>query len=210
MMVAKRCRPGPLAPEQHDAEETGFQEEGREHLIAHQGPEDRPGLVGKDRPVRAELIAHHDARHDAHAEDDREDLHPIAEDVHIDVPPGDRVQRQDDPQIGGEADREGREDDVERDREGELDSRKQDGIETLEHRWALEQHSSVRRDPFSAPSHLGPNIVGLLRRESRMRPFYPRQIRTTDFVRMRDIDRVYSPVIAHGFVMVCISTKTPT
>ena len=44
--------------EQHDAQETRLQEEGAEHLIGHQGADDRSGLVGEDRPVGAELVGH--------------------------------------------------------------------------------------------------------------------------------------------------------
>jgi hypothetical protein len=63
-----------LHAEQHDAEEAGLEEEGGQHLVAHQRADDRAGLVGEGRPVGAELVGHHDARHDAHAEGDGEDL----------------------------------------------------------------------------------------------------------------------------------------
>ena len=37
----------PLATEQHDAEEAGFKEERRQHLVAHQRTDHRAGLVGE-------------------------------------------------------------------------------------------------------------------------------------------------------------------
>ena len=78
--------PDALAAEQHDAEEAGFQEEGRHHLVAHQRPDHRAGLVGEARPVGAELVRHHHAGDDAHAEHDGECLQPVLEDVEIDLP----------------------------------------------------------------------------------------------------------------------------
>ena len=77
--------PDLLHAEQHDAEEAGFQEEGGQHLVAHQRPDHRAGLVGERAPVGAELVGHHQAGHDAHAEDEGEDLHPVAEQVEVDA-----------------------------------------------------------------------------------------------------------------------------
>ncbi len=76
MQVAAKCRLAPdfLHAEQHDAEETRFQEEGRQHFIGHQRPDDAAGLGGEFRPVGTELVGHDDARHDAHGKGDGEDL----------------------------------------------------------------------------------------------------------------------------------------
>ena len=90
--------------EQHDAEEAGLQEEGGEHFIGHQRPDHRPCLCRENRPVRAELIRHDDARYDAHGESDGKDLHPVAEQVEIDVPSGFQPQSFQDHQIAGKAD----------------------------------------------------------------------------------------------------------
>ena len=70
-----------LAAEQHDAEEARLEEEGGQHLVAHQRPDHRPGLVGEGRPVGAELVAHDDAGDDAHAEGDGEDGLPVVEEL---------------------------------------------------------------------------------------------------------------------------------
>jgi len=77
-----------LQTEQHDAEKAGFEEECGQHLISHQRTDDRPGLVGEHRPVGAELVRHHDAGDDAHAEGDGEDLQPVIEEVDEDLAAG--------------------------------------------------------------------------------------------------------------------------
>ena len=51
-------------------------EKRREHLVAEQRPRDVAGPLDEARPVRAELEAHRDARHDAERERQREDLDP--------------------------------------------------------------------------------------------------------------------------------------
>jgi hypothetical protein len=117
--------PHPLQPEQHHAQETRLQEKGGQHLIGHERPDDRPGTVGKDRPVGAELIGHDDAGDDAHREGDGEDLQPIFEQVEVNVPARLQPQSFQDREVACEPDREGREDEVERDGEGELDARQQ-------------------------------------------------------------------------------------
>ena len=117
--------------EEHDAEEPRLQEEGGQHLVAHQRPDDRAGLVGEDAPVGAELVAHHDARHDAHAEGEREGLHPDAEEADVVVAPGPEPQPLQHGEIAAEPDGEGGEDDVEGDGEGELQAREQNGIEIV-------------------------------------------------------------------------------
>ena len=77
----QKMQPGTdaLQAEQHDAEEARFEEERGQHLIGHQRADHGAGLVGEGRPVGAELVGHHDAGHDAHAERDGEDLEPVVE-----------------------------------------------------------------------------------------------------------------------------------
>jgi hypothetical protein len=112
----------PPPAEQHDPEEPGLEEEGRQHLVGQQRAQDGAGHVAEPAPVGAELVAHDHARDDAHAEGHGEDAHPEAVEVAIDVPPGLQPQRLQHREIAGEADGEGREEDVEGDREGELDA----------------------------------------------------------------------------------------
>ena len=83
----------PLQAEQHDAEKTRLEEECGEHLIGHQRADNGTGLVGKCRPVGAELVGHHDAGHDAHAEGDGENLQPVIEQVDEDLAPGPQPER---------------------------------------------------------------------------------------------------------------------
>ena len=132
-----------LEAEQHDAEEARLEEEGGQHLVAHQRPEHRPGLVGEHAPVGAELVAHDDAGDDAHAEGDGEDLLPVVEEVEVDLSRRPQPQRLEHGEIAGEPDREGREDDVERDGEGELHPGQHDRIPSFEHDAPL---SSTLRD----------------------------------------------------------------
>ncbi len=47
--------------EQHHAEETRLEKEGRQHFISHQRAEDAARLVGEHRPIGAELVGHDDA-----------------------------------------------------------------------------------------------------------------------------------------------------
>ena len=109
-----------LQAEQHDAEEAGLEEEGGQHLVGHQRADHGPGLVGEHRPVGAELVGHHDARHDAHAEGDGEDLQPVIEQVDEDVASGPQPERFQHRQIARQPDRERREDDVKGHGESEL------------------------------------------------------------------------------------------
>ena len=70
-----------VEPEQHDAEKARFKKEGGQHLVSHQRADDRSGLVREHRPVGAELVGHHDAGDDAHAEGDSENLQPVVKKV---------------------------------------------------------------------------------------------------------------------------------
>jgi len=112
--------PDPLHAEQHDPEETGFEEEGGQHLIGHERPDHRPRFVGKDRPVGAELVGHDDAGDDPHGKADGEDFQPVFEEVEILFLTGLQPQPLEDGEIGGEADRESWEDEMEGDGEREL------------------------------------------------------------------------------------------
>ena len=128
----------PLQAEQHHPEEARFEEERSEHLIGHQGPEHGAGLVRKSRPVGAELVGHHDARHHAHAERDREDLQPVIEQIDENFAPGPQPERFKNREIACKSDREGGKHDVKRHRERKLRPSQHNGIEALEHR----HHSS--------------------------------------------------------------------
>jgi hypothetical protein len=77
----------PVPAEQHDAEEAGLQAEGRDHLVGDHRPDDVADELGVPGPVRAELVAHHDAGHDAEPERDGEDLHPELVEVLVEVVP---------------------------------------------------------------------------------------------------------------------------
>ncbi len=122
-----------LHPEQHHAKEARFEEEGGQHLIGHQRPDHRPGLVREHRPVGAELVGHDDAGDDAHRESNREDLQPILEQVMIDRFAGLKPQPLKHGEVARQPDREGREEEVEADGERELDPRKQQSVEVLKH-----------------------------------------------------------------------------
>src|SRR5690606_11981599 len=114
-----------LPAEQHHAQERGFEEERGQHLVAQQRPEDVARALAEYRPVGAELEAHHDARHHAHAERDREDLEP----EEVEVPPQRLARAQPAPFEEGQpmrqADGERREQDVERNHERELHAREE-------------------------------------------------------------------------------------
>lgn len=118
-------RPHARPAEQHHAQEAGFQEEGGQHFIGQQGPRHAAGEIGEEAPVGAELIGHHQAGHDAHAEVDGEDLGPEMVEVPVDGIPGAQPQAFQHREIAGQSDGDGGEDDVKRDGEAELYSGKQ-------------------------------------------------------------------------------------
>src|SRR5580704_103068 len=74
----------PLPTEEHDAEETGFEEERCQDLVGEQRSVDRAGNAGEAGPVCAEFVAHHNTGDDAHAETDRENLRPEEKEFAID------------------------------------------------------------------------------------------------------------------------------
>ncbi len=69
--------------EKHDPEEAGFEEECGQHLVGHERADDRSDPLRIHRPVRAELVGHHDAGDHPHAEGHREDFHPILEEIEV-------------------------------------------------------------------------------------------------------------------------------
>ena len=144
---AGRCEMQLLADlvhaEQHDTEEARFEEECRQHLVSHERSDHGPCHIGKDRPVRAELVTHHDPRNDAHRKGDGEYLQPVFEQVEIDLPPGFQPQAFEHHEVTCQPDRKRREEEMETHREGELDARKHQSIEKVEHETAL-HHSGQR------------------------------------------------------------------
>ena len=121
-----------LAPEQQHAEKRRFEEERRQHFVAHQRADDVRGRVRKAAPVGAELKRHHDARHHAHAERHREDLQPERREPPVDVAfrdPPVEFERRD---VARQADRERRQQNMKRDDPRELEAGEQDGIDIHE------------------------------------------------------------------------------
>jgi len=123
----------PVEAKQHDAEKTGFEKESRQHFVGHQRTDHGAGLVGEYRPVGAKLIGHDDAGHDAHAEDDGENLQPVFEQIEVELLSGPQPQAFEHGEIAGEADGERGKNEMEADREGELHPGKDHGIGCFEH-----------------------------------------------------------------------------
>ncbi len=109
-----------FAAEEVEPEEAGLEEEGEDALGGERRAEDVADELGILRPVRAELEFHHDAGGDADGERQPEHLAEELADADIDlvlVPPSEPL---DDHQQPGEADRDGREEEMEPDRHREL------------------------------------------------------------------------------------------
>ncbi len=135
--------------EQHDAEKRRLDEKRREHLVAEQRPRDVAGALDEAGPVRAELKAHRDARHDAERERQREDLDP---EVIRELPrltAAARVLDAEEQQSPSEADRHGRKQDVEAHVERELDAGQFGRVE-LEHRDPSSVESERENDSGAA------------------------------------------------------------
>ena len=115
-----QSRSDPLPAEQHHAQEAGLEEEGCQHLERQQRPDHRRGRLGELGPVRAELVAHHHAGDDAHAEAEGEDLDPEHIEVAEHLAAGGKPEPLQHREEAGQADGEARKDDVECNREGEL------------------------------------------------------------------------------------------
>jgi ABC-type Zn2+ transport system substrate-binding protein/surface adhesin len=108
--------------EQHDADEHGLEEEGRQHLVGEKRPGDVAHGLHEARPVGAELEGHGDARDDAHGEAEREDLHPEPVGRHPLVVARLRKAHAEEEQHPAQRDGDRREQDVERDIGRELDA----------------------------------------------------------------------------------------
>ena len=93
---------------QHDAQKSGLQKKRRQHLVGHQRPDDRPGLVRKHRPVGAELVRHDNARDHAHGEHQCKDLDPVTKQVHVLGAAGFQPQAFEHRQVTGQPDGDGR------------------------------------------------------------------------------------------------------
>ncbi len=116
-----------LRAEQHHAEKRGLEEKGGQHFVAEQRAQDVAGGGGELAPVRAELEAHHEPRHDAETERDREDLQPESVEGLIGGLAGAQPQELEHDEPARKSDRERGEQNVERNREPELDAREQQG-----------------------------------------------------------------------------------
>ncbi len=117
------------APEQEHTQESGFQEECRNHLIGQDGPEEVGGGVGEVAPVGAKLERHDQARHHAHAKHHGEHLDPEggkALPVRVASFQRNGFQHRN---VAGQPDGEHREDGVKRHHEGKLQPGQKYGIE---------------------------------------------------------------------------------
>ena len=114
--------------EKHHPQEARLKEKCREHFVSHKRTNNRPGPFGKYRPVGAELVRHYQTRNDAHAERNGEDLHPVFEQIHIQLAARLQPERFEHCQIARQPDRKHRKYDMERNCEGELHSRQEDSI----------------------------------------------------------------------------------
>src|SRR5262245_1443734 len=94
-------------------------------------PDPGTGLVSKYAPVGAELVAHRDPGHDAHAEGEGEDLFPEVKDGKEDRPVRGEPKSLEHGQITGKPDRESGEHDVKGHGEGKLKSRQSERVEVL-------------------------------------------------------------------------------
>src|ERR1700724_3811947 len=122
-----------LPAEQHDAEETSFEEKRCQDLVGEQRSVDGAGDAGEAGPVRAELVAHHDTGDDAHAETDCENLRPEEKELAINQLAGSQPQALEHGAIVREPDADCWKDDVGRDRERELQPREHQDVTRLEH-----------------------------------------------------------------------------
>ena len=112
-----------LAAEQHDAQESRFEEERDHPFVRQQRGEDVPAALRKATPVGAELERHHDAGHDAHAERHGEDPRPEHRQAEIDRIALDDVQSFEQNDERCEPDGERGQQNVKRDDERELNAR---------------------------------------------------------------------------------------
>src|SRR6266404_7440258 len=118
-----QARPDLIPSEQHHAKESGFEEEGGQHLVAEQRARDGSCEGRVIAPVGAELVGHDDAGNDAHGEVDGEYVRPEIIEVAISgifLPQPQAFQHR---EIARKADGGRGEDDVCRYRESEFDPR---------------------------------------------------------------------------------------
>ncbi|MNH05407.1 hypothetical protein D3C78_624670 [compost metagenome] len=107
---------------EHDAKETGLEEEGREYFIGEQRPGDGAGEIGKLAPVGTELVGHDQAGDHPHAEVDGKDFRPEMVKVTVDAVVGLQPQAFENSQVARQADGDGREQDVKGHGKRELNS----------------------------------------------------------------------------------------
>ncbi|MCY1176360.1 hypothetical protein D9M73_166270 [compost metagenome] len=107
---------------QHDAEETGLEEEGGKHFIGQKRPGDGTGKVGELAPVGTELIGHDQTGDHTHAEVDGKDFRPEVVKVTVDTVVGLQPQAFEHRQVTRQANGDGRKQDVERHGKRELNS----------------------------------------------------------------------------------------
>jgi hypothetical protein len=110
--------------------------EGGQCLAGRQRADDRAGLVGGRCPVASELVRQDEARRHAPHKDQRKDLDPLAEQVHVDLAARLEPKSLQHRQPTGQSD--GWEQQVETDGEGELDARQQQGVGQIKHLGSLE------------------------------------------------------------------------
>jgi len=118
-----------LAAEQQHAEKGRFQKERHQALIGQERRNDVAGDVGEAAPVGAELKRHDDAGDDAHAEGDGENPQPELREIQEHGAPGQRVGAFEEGNEGGQADGEGRQQDVPADDPGKLNAGQEFWIE---------------------------------------------------------------------------------
>ncbi|MNC86220.1 hypothetical protein D3C83_18600 [compost metagenome] len=111
-----------LAAEQQNAEEGSFQKKSRQRFVSHERSDDARRQFRVAAPIRAELERHDDARHDPHAEGHGEDPDPERRDAQIRLASGPQEEPFQHRDVGGEADREGRQQKMECDEKGELNA----------------------------------------------------------------------------------------
>jgi len=138
-----------IPAKQHDAQKTRFKEECSQYFIGQQRPGNSTGKIREPRPVRAELVGHDQARYNAHAEVDGENLRPKVVQVAVGIVTGFQPHAFEHHQITGETDGNGGKNDVERYGKRELNSGELESIQT-EHKSSSIRYQVVE-DPDFAP-----------------------------------------------------------
>jgi hypothetical protein len=118
-----KSRPNAVQAEHHDPEEAGFEKECRQHFVREQRASHAAGETREFAPIGAELVGHHDAGYDTHAERNGEHIQPEAIEVAIHLIARVQPARLEHREVARKPDCQRRKDDVERDREAELDTR---------------------------------------------------------------------------------------